>query len=105
MWMMVLNIISIRKDLGPLVSVFARMGTDMLTFGTIWIILLLGFSCAMHGTGINNDRPECRLPPAGASILGLFCLYTRSLLPLYWVSFASIVGLFCLYSRSLLPLY
>ena len=68
MWMMVLNIISIRKDLGPLVSVFARMGTDMLTFGTIWIILLLGFSCAMHGTGINNDRPECRLPPAGGGL-------------------------------------
>jgi hypothetical protein len=39
-----------------------------------------------------------------ASIVGLFCLCSRSLLPLQWVSFASIVGLFCLYSRSLLPL-
>ena len=54
-----------------------------------------------------------------AYILGLFCLYTRSLLPLYqvshapasWlpfnagqVSFASVVDLFCPYSRSLLPL-
>ena len=48
-----------------------------------------------------------------ASIVGLFCLYRRSLLPQLWrwtdeglwqvVSFASIVGLFCLYRRSLLP--
>jgi len=70
MWMMVLNIISVRKDLGPLVSVFARMGSDMLTFGAIWIILLLGFSCAMQGTGINDDHPECYLPHAGSGGLG-----------------------------------
>ena len=38
------------------------------------------------------------------STVGLFCLYSRSLLPLQQVSFASTVGLFCLYSRSLLPL-
>jgi len=61
MWILVLNIISVRKDLGPLVSVFVRMGADMCTFGVIWVVLLLAFSCAMHGTGINSyHRPECQ---------------------------------------------
>ena len=39
----------------------------------------------------------------GKYILGLFCSHTRSLLPLYKVSFALILGLFCPYTRSLLP--
>ena len=36
-----------------------------------------------------------------AYILGLFCLYTRFLLPIYQVSFAYILGFFCLCDRSL----
>ena len=39
------------------------------------------------------------------SIIGFICLYIRSLLPLFYVSFASILGLFCLYFMSPLPLY
>lgn len=68
-WLLVLNIISVRRDLGPLVSVFLRMGLDMCTFGAIWIVLLLAFSCAMHGTGVNthaSNRPECQQELQGA---------------------------------------
>jgi hypothetical protein len=95
MWMLVLNIISVRKDLGPLVSVFGRMGSDMLTFGAIWIILLVGFSCAMHGTGINDDRPECLVPPAGVGeaasarshVLPMSCWSTWWILRTYYQAF------------------
>lgn len=36
MWLRVLHLISVNKDLGPLVVVIGRMGRDMLIFGVIW---------------------------------------------------------------------
>ena len=57
MWLRVLHLISVNKDLGPLVVVIGRMGRDMLTFGVIWGVLLLAFSSAVHGTGLENT-PE-----------------------------------------------
>jgi hypothetical protein len=54
MWLRVLHLISVNKDLGPLVVVIGRMGRDMLIFGVIWGVLLLAFSSAVHGTGLEN---------------------------------------------------
>ena len=61
--------------------------------------------CAPFGSG-NGPRNLCLVVFwTFASIAGkIFCLYSRSLLPLQQVSFASIAGVFCLYSRSLLLL-
>ena len=54
----------------------------------------------------SHERPGSRCYQVSlAYILGLCCLYTRSLLPIYQVSLAYILGLFCLYTRSLLPIY
>jgi hypothetical protein len=61
---------------------------------------------------IEQDCLNCLpwMDPVDCFLLGLFCLYIRSLFPLQQVSFSSIInffasaaGLFCLYIRSLLP--
>lgn len=83
-WVLVLNIVSARKDLGPLVSVCARMGRDMIKFGAIWIVLLLAFSCAMHGTGVNDMPSRLLLCVSHASALS-FSFYMCDM-PICYIS-------------------
>ena len=60
MWLRVLRLISVNKDLGPLVVVIGRMGRDMCVFGVIWMVLLLAFSSALYGTMIQEDHSSHR---------------------------------------------
>ena len=55
MWLRVLRLISVNKDLGPLVVVIGRMGRDMCVFGVIWMVLLLAFSTAVYGAEITSQ--------------------------------------------------
>ena len=61
MLLRVLHVISVHKDLGPLVVVLGRMARDMCVFTVIWAILLLAFSVAIHGTELldNAADPAC----------------------------------------------
>ena len=60
MWLRVLRLTSVNKDLGPLVVVIGRMGRDMCVFGVIWMVLLLAFSSALYGTMIQEDHSSHR---------------------------------------------
>ena len=59
-------------------------------------LLRLPLPVCVRKRGEKNERTR----ESEIEILGLFCLYARSLLT--QVSFAYILGLFCLYTRSLL---
>jgi len=61
MWLRMLHLLAVHQDLGPLVVVFRRMMRDFLTFGGIWAVLLLAFSCAMQGTGLNQPVEHCEV--------------------------------------------
>ena len=60
MWLRVLRLVSVNKDLGPLVVVIGRMGRDMCVFGVIWMVLLLAFSSALYGTMMHEDFSASR---------------------------------------------
>ena len=61
MWLRMLHLLAVHQDLGPLVIVFRRMVRDFMTFGGIWAVLLLAFSCAMQGTGLNQPVENCEI--------------------------------------------
>lgn len=48
MWTRVLYVLSVHKEVGPLVIAFSRMRRDVLLFASIWAVLLLAFSTAMQ---------------------------------------------------------
>jgi hypothetical protein len=57
MWLRVLRLMSVNKNLGPLVIVMGRMGRDMCVFAAIWGVLLVAFSTALAGandTGLTS---------------------------------------------------
>jgi len=49
MWTSSYSIMSIHKDLGPLVIIIRRMAFDMLNFAVVWMVLLMAFSCLLQG--------------------------------------------------------
>jgi hypothetical protein len=73
MWLRVLRLVSVNKDLGPLVVVVGRMGRDMCVFGVIWIVLLLAFSSALYGTMMHEDFSASR----SASVRKRFCISAK----------------------------
>jgi len=70
MWLRVLRLVSVNKDLGPLVVVIGRMGRDMCVFGVIWMVLLLAFSSALYGTMMHEDFSASR----SAFVRKRFCI-------------------------------
>lgn len=59
LWTRLLRVLSVDKTLGPLVLVFRRMGRDTLIFGVMWMVFLMAFSVALHGSGIEPDPTTC----------------------------------------------
>jgi len=56
MWTSAYSILSIHEDLGPLVIVIRRMGTDMVKFAAVWLLLLLAFSCLLLGAELVVEK-------------------------------------------------
>ena len=52
MWTSSYSIMSIHKDLGPLVIIIRRMAFDMLNFAVVWMVLLMAFSCLLQGADL-----------------------------------------------------
>ena len=82
MWLRLLHLLAVHQDLGPLVVVIRRMMRDVLTFGGIWLVLLLAFACAMQGTGLVQSE-ECSL----ADVAKMQCWPSWWLWRVYYQSF------------------
>jgi hypothetical protein len=65
MWTSAYSIMSIHKDLGPLVIVIRRMGTDMVKFAAVWLLLLLAFSCLLLGAELAVDQASAAVEGSG----------------------------------------
>ncbi len=67
MWLRVLRLMSVNKNLGPLVIVMGRMGRDMCVFAAIWGILLVAFSTALAGANDSGLTSPVHLHCADSS--------------------------------------
>jgi len=59
LWFRLLRVLSTSSSLGPLINVIIRMGQDILQFGLVWMLLIMGFSVLLRGSTVSEYQQIC----------------------------------------------